>query len=82
MKYLGLIIDSRLTFEAHFIHLAPRMNRMAAQLGGLLPNLAGPNDRIRRLFAMVMNSVAIYGAPVWATEAGRSQKIKRVLRGM
>ncbi|KMQ83944.1 reverse transcriptase [Lasius niger] len=33
-----------------------------------MPNLRGPDERRRRLFANVISSILLYGAPVWRDE--------------
>lgn len=67
MKYLGLVLDSRWDFREHFRRLAPRLMAAAAALARLLPNLGGPNVGCRRLYLGVVRSMALYGAPVWAS---------------
>lgn len=74
MKYLGLILDGRWTFGAHFAQLAPKVVGAAAALGRLLPNVGGPSASCRRLYSGVIRSMAMYGAPVWADALGRANK--------
>ena len=66
LKYLGLVLDSRWNFVEHFRRLAPKLERAGAAFKRLLPNLGGPNASCRRLYAGVVRSMALYGAPVWA----------------
>ncbi|XP_032689771.1 uncharacterized protein LOC116853028 [Odontomachus brunneus] len=81
MKYLGLTLDGAWGFEKHFEVLTPKLNRMAGALGALLPNVAkGPKRRARRLFANVVHSVALYGAPIWAGEMAGSRRIQQMVR--
>lgn len=80
MKYLGLTIDSHWRFEDHFTMLVPKLMKVANQMGRLLPNLGGPAGRVRRLYATVLHSIALYGAPVWTEEALASKKIKGIMR--
>ena len=56
LKYLGLVLDSR---------------RAGAAFKRLLPNLRGPNPSCRKLYAGVVRSMALYGAPVWARSIKR-----------
>ncbi|KAA5634946.1 reverse transcriptase family protein, partial [Pseudomonas aeruginosa] len=65
LKYLGLILDSRWTFRAHFQNLVPRLLGVAGALSRLLPNVGGPDQVTRRLYTGVVRSMALYGAPVW-----------------
>ena len=71
MKYLGLVLDSRWNFVEHFRRLAPKLERAGAAFKRLLPNLRGPNASCRRLYAGVVRSMALYGAPVWARSIKR-----------
>ena len=80
MKYLGLTLDSSWSFNAHFESLAPRIGRVSAALGRLLPNLGGPGGSVRRLYAGVVRSIALYGAPVWAGDLAASARGQRTLR--
>jgi len=75
IKYLGLILDSRWKFRTHFNELVPRVDKAAMGLARLLPNLGGPNGRARRLYAEVVNSIALYAAPVWAAEVEGSRQL-------
>nr|XP_012227647.1 PREDICTED: uncharacterized protein LOC105675230 [Linepithema humile] len=79
MKYLGFTLDRLWGFEQHFAGITPKADRMAAGLGRLLPNLGGPNNRVRRLYANVVQSVLLYGAPAWADRAVASRRIKAML---
>ncbi|CAK9820194.1 Putative 115 kDa protein in type-1 retrotransposable element R1DM [Anthophora quadrimaculata] len=80
MKYLGLTLDSHWRFEAHFEQLVPRVERTAAALGRLLPNLGGPETMVRRLYAGVVRSMALYGSPVWANDLMASRRSRALLR--
>jgi hypothetical protein len=66
MRYLGIVLDSRWTFKEHFRCLAPKLVGAASALSRLLPNVGGPNASCRRLYAGVVRSMALYGAPIWA----------------
>ncbi|XP_014361324.2 uncharacterized protein LOC106713129 [Papilio machaon] len=43
-------------------------------LGLILPNLRGPGVQVRRLYAMVVRSMALYGAPIWAEALDASNR--------
>ncbi|RVE40481.1 hypothetical protein evm_014869 [Chilo suppressalis] len=51
LKYLGLVLDAKWRFDAHFKQLAPRLISAAAALGRLLPNVGGPSASCRKLYA-------------------------------
>lgn len=66
MKYLGIYLDSRLTFEEHFARTEVKLSGVVGALCRLMPNLRGSGERKRRLYANVVSSIALYGAPIWA----------------
>lgn len=65
LKYLGIIFDSRLTFGDHFKYVAAKASKVVSALGRLMPNLKGPSEAKRRLYAGTVMSVLTYGSPVW-----------------
>jgi len=80
IKYLGLLLDGNWRFGHHFDAIASRVKRMSTALGRLLPNLRGPDGRIRRIYVGTINSVALYGAPVWAKELAAMRQTRDALR--
>lgn len=66
MKYLGIFIDSRWSFTDHFAYVESKVAKVTIVLGRLMPNLRGPGENKRQLFAKVVQSVLFYGAPVWS----------------
>lgn len=70
LTYLGLRLDSRWTLRAHIQNVVPRAERVAAALSRLLPNVGGPQGRVRRLYANTVQAVVLYGAPIWAGPVG------------
>lgn len=80
LRYLGVELDSRT--RHHFRRLQPNLRNLrtaAAALGGLLPKLSGPSDRPRRLYAGIVTSMALYGAPVWAAALSTDRMSQRLL---
>ncbi|KOX75835.1 hypothetical protein WN51_13319, partial [Melipona quadrifasciata] len=63
-KYVGVTLNGRLNFEAHFSHLAPRGESVAALLGRLLSNIDGPEEKIRNLYTRMIRSTILYGSPI------------------
>ncbi|XP_072750509.1 uncharacterized protein [Anoplolepis gracilipes] len=80
IKYLGLHIDSRWSFAGHFDRLVPRAQKAAAAISRLLPNLGGPDGRVRRVYAHTVLSILMYAAPVWAGEAMAIRRIQDAMR--
>lgn len=66
LKYLGIVLDSSWKFVEHFKCLAPKLMATAGALGRILPNTGGPGGACRRLYAGVLRSMVMYGAPIWA----------------
>ncbi|CAB0030954.1 unnamed protein product, partial [Trichogramma brassicae] len=79
MRYLGIVLDGRWNFGAHFAALVPRVMAAAGALTRLLPNIGGPEASCRRLYMGVVRSMALYGAPIWA-EALSNQNIALLRR--
>lgn len=65
MKYLGVKIDSFWNFHAHFTYVEAKLNKVLRALNRIMPNLRGPGEKKRRLYATVMTSVMTYAAPIW-----------------
>lgn len=84
IKYLGLTLDSRWTFDAHFRVLIPRLLKTSAALGRIMPNCDGTSTMSRRLYTGVVRSMALYGAPVWedALTARNRALLRRPQRAM
>lgn len=80
IKYLGLHLDGAWSFGEHFAQTVPKVIKTAGALSRLLPNLGGPGGRVRRLYVNTVNSVALYGAPVWADAVIASRRIKIQMR--
>ena len=51
MKYLRITLDSRLGFKMHFAIMLSHVERVAALLERLLPNIGGPADKVRALWS-------------------------------
>ncbi|XP_050450420.1 uncharacterized protein LOC126850972 [Cataglyphis hispanica] len=77
LKYLGIMLDGRFNFRPHFEYVEDKIGKVNRALGRLMPNLRGPNENKRRLYAQVVLSIFLYGAPVWneAFVASRSSQI-------
>lgn len=45
-----------------------------------MPNLRGPSEKRRKLYANTIKSIFIYGAPIWSDEFCKSRKLKQQIR--
>lgn len=77
IKYLGVVLDRRLSFNAHIKHAGAKASRCYSALARMLPNLGGPRSSRRHLLASVVKSVFLYGAPIWidSLKAEQNRKI-------
>ncbi|XP_011143562.1 uncharacterized protein LOC105185625 [Harpegnathos saltator] len=80
IKYLGLTLDGRWNFEAHFKALAPRVRKAGLALASLMKTQGGPGWHARRLYVGVVLSIALYGAPIRAPRLMVSGRSKALLR--
>lgn len=79
-KKLGIILDSKLNFEEHFRYIQEKVEKVKRALCRLMLNLRGPHESKRRLYACVVQSIVMYGAPVWYDSFVRNTAIQRPLR--
>lgn len=79
IKYLGIILDARMSFLPHFRYVSDKIAGVTRALFRLMPNLRGPSEKKRRLYAMIVSSVALYGAPIWSRPLLRSGVALRII---
>jgi len=78
-RYLGVILDRRLTFAAHINTVATKASRSAAALARIMPNINGPSQSKRRLLATVVESQLLYAAPVWCDTVAATVRTRGML---
>lgn len=79
MKYLGVILDNRLEYDAHVRYAVKKATKVVRALSRLMPNFCGPSESKRKLRQYVQ-SVIMYGAPIWSSKLMESAGIQRPLR--
>lgn len=65
IRYLGVMLDSRVSFKQHVEKTTVKARRVATALGRLMPNIGGPRQGRRKLLASVVTSILTYGIAIW-----------------
>lgn len=79
IKYLGVLLDTRMSFKEHLSKVSASAKRSAVALGRLMPNVGGPSQVKRRLLMSVVHSKLLYAAPVWAHSACSTARNRDIL---
>lgn len=66
LKYLGLVLDYRLSFKDHMSHVARKATVACTALVRIMPNTRGPKQLRRRLLTSVVQSITLYAATIWS----------------
>jgi len=80
MKYLGIYLDQKWSFKSHVDYVEDKASKIVRALSRLMPNLRGPGEKNRKLYANAINSVLMYGAPIWSEAINGSPKLQSQLR--
>lgn len=82
IRYLGVLLDSKLNFNAHAREAATTASAVMIKIGRILPNVSAATPKKRRLLGGVAMSKLLYGAPLWANRLSRTgrQAVLRVQR--
>lgn len=81
IKYLGVMIDARLSFATNIEVTCGKASRVHAALARIMANVGGPSQSSRKLLASVTQSVAMYAAPVWS-ESLKKKSYSRQLKSL
>lgn len=65
VKYLGVWLDTKLTFKTHIENTILKSEKTTNALAGLMPNIGGPGAAKRRMLCSVVHSQMLYAAPAW-----------------
>lgn len=80
MKYLGIYLDQNWTFKQHTDYVEEKTMKISQQLGRLMPNLKGPTEKKRKLYANTISSIIFYGALIWCEEISGSASLRKQIQ--
>lgn len=82
MKYLGIHIDIKWSFNEHARIVAAKAGRVVQKLSRIMPNISTAQPTKRKLLSNVVHSILLYGSPVWAEDmsAGGWKEMRKVQR--
>lgn len=78
IKYLGVILDYRLTFGAHMNYVSAKADKVTTSLARIMSNVGGAGEKKRKTLSGSFESVLLYAAPIWAPSL-RVQKYRDFL---
>nr|CAH7745583.1 unnamed protein product [Callosobruchus chinensis] len=81
INYLGVWLDTKLSFADHIDKKVQKATNMFMSLARLMPNCNGPRASKRKVLCTAALSSLLYAAPIWQTALSRS-KIKRQLESL
>lgn len=79
ISYLGIKLDTKLTFSHQFQHAASKAGTVTTQLARLMANIGGPLPNKRKLLMEVSNSILLYGCEIWADKTTMSRRASSLL---
>lgn len=78
IKYLGIMLGEKLSFGDHIKYAVAKADNRMAAMARIMPNVGGPGQEKRLVLNGIVNSILLYGSPVWAP-ALRIKKLKYML---
>lgn len=73
VNYLGIRLDSKLTYSNQIQYATNKAAKITAQLSRLMANIGGPLPKKRKLLMEASNSILFYGCEIW----GEKMKVKK-----
>jgi hypothetical protein len=78
LKYLGVMIDDRLTFGSHIDYTSKRASVAIAALSRMMSNSSAVQSSKRKLLASVALSILRYGGPAWVKALGTKRYLGKL----
>ncbi|KAL4120310.1 hypothetical protein QTP88_013027 [Uroleucon formosanum] len=79
IRYLGVQLDTRLSFVDHVRSVTDGSRKATTALGRLMPNIGGPSQSKRHLLMSVVHSRLLYGAVIWSEQVSGNQECRNLL---
>lgn len=79
INYLGMRLDSKLTFSPQINYVTKKASEITTQLSRLMANLGGPLPKKRKLIMEACNSILLYGCEIWAGSLTVDHRAKKLL---
>ncbi|XP_054272620.1 uncharacterized protein LOC128992900 [Macrosteles quadrilineatus] len=79
-KYLGVMVDSKLSWRDQIFRTADKAAKVISSLSRLMANVGGPRSSRRRLLMSTVQSVLLYGAELWADALNKEVYRMRLAR--
>ena len=80
IKYLGVMLDRRLSFKHHINYASSKAAKTCMALLRLTPNARGPKSSTRSLLTSVCSSTLTYAAQVWGAASIYPSYMKEAMR--
>lgn len=80
IKYLGVWLDTKLTFAEHINRTVQKAEKTMTAILSLMPNIGGPRASKRRILISVVQSQLLYAAPVWHKITENQKLLRRFTR--
>lgn len=78
IRYLGVILDNRLSFKAHVKYACEKAAKTYTALSRMMANTGGPRSSRRLLLARVITSMLLYGAQIWAEALQTKENMRKM----
>ena len=66
IKYLGVIINGRLSFKDHVKNIGAKASVIQGALARMTPNIGGPGILKKRIISAVETSIMLLACPIWS----------------
>lgn len=79
LTYLGIRLDSKLTYSAQIRYATTKAAEITANLSRLMANVGGPLPKKRRLLMEACNSILLYGCEIWAGSLNVNHRAQQLI---